>query len=222
MSLSEKYLDGLYDHFETTLRKEGKGLPVVSCIALERQDPFIVLISTILSLRTRDDMTLLASKSLFSVADTPEKIASLSTEEIENLISKSGFYKRKATQIKKISEILIEKYNSSVPSTMEELMALPGVGLKTASLTLNLGFNIEAICVDCHVHEIANRLGWVDTKTPEETEKALRNILPRRFWISLNELLVRYGQNICTPISPWCSKCLESFRCPKRGVNRSR
>ncbi len=222
MRLAEEYLDAIYEEFEETLEKEGKGLPAVSEIAYDTTDPFLVLISTILSLRTRDDMTLLASKTLFERADTPEKIDALETEEIERLISKSGFYKRKAIQIKKISRILIDKYQSRVPSTMEDLMALPGVGLKTASLVLNLGFNIDAICVDCHVHQISNRLGWVKTKSPEETEKELRKILPKRFWISLNELLVRYGQHICVPISPWCSKCKEEIRCPKVGVKKTR
>ena len=147
---------------------------------------------------------------------------SLSDEEIEKAIYPAGFYKRKAQNIKEISKTLIEKYDGKVPSTQEELLALPGVGIKTANLTLNLGFNIDAICVDCHVHQIANRIGWIDTKTPEESVDALESIMPRRFWIPLNELLVAYGQNVCLSISPLCSECPICKECPKKGLKYSR
>ena len=143
-------------------------------------------------------------------------------EQIAELIKPAGFYKRKGEQIKKVATIIVNDFNGIVPDDMDTLLSLPGVGIKTASLVLNLGYGIDAVCVDCHVHEIANRLGWVDTKTAENTEKRLREILPQRFWIPLNELLVRYGQKVCTPVSPFCSKCPENGRCPKKGVTRSR
>ena len=143
-------------------------------------------------------------------------------ETIAETIKPAGFYKRKGEQLKRIATIIEEEYSSRVPDDMETLLSLPGVGLKTASLVLNLGYGMDAICVDCHVHQIANRLGWVDTKTPEKTEEKLREILPRRFWIPLNELLVRYGQKVCTSVSPFCSLCPEEPRCPKKGVRRHR
>ena len=141
---------------------------------------------------------------------------------IAETIKPAGFYKRKGIQLRNIARIIRDEYSGIVPNDMDKLLALPGVGIKTASLVLNLGYGIDAVCVDCHVHQIVNRLGWVETKTPEETEKKLREILPRRFWIPLNELLVRYGQKICTPVSPFCSMCPENGRCPKKGIQRQR
>ena len=146
----------------------------------------------------------------------------LSEDRIADLIFPAGFYRRKAMQIRQISEILVSEYDGKVPSDAGLLMQLPGVGIKTANLTLNLGFGIDAICVDCHVHQISNRLGWIETKTPEESEKALQPVMPRRFWIPLNELLVSYGQEVCTSVSPKCSMCPENRSCPKVGVTRSR
>lgn len=220
--LEEQYLDRIFDEFSSTLESVGAPLPAVSIIAAEDNDPYRILTSTILSLRTRDSATLSSSLSLFSVAKDIYQLDRLSEEEVESAIRQSGFYKRKAEQLKKIARIIIEKYDGKIPSDMNALLSLPGVGIKTASLVLNLGFEQDAICVDCHVHQICNRLGWTDTKTPEETEKVLRKILPQRFWISLNELLVRYGQYICLPISPLCSKCPERENCPKIGVKNSR
>lgn len=220
--LDEKYFDGIFYAFKGALDKAGKEIPAVSMMAVQLQDPFTVLISTVISLRTKDDVTLKASKRLMDAAPNAKEMVKLSEDEIAQLIFPAGFYKRKAVQIKEIAQILVDKYDGQVPSNAQDLMALPGVGLKTTNLTLNLGFGIEAICVDCHVHQISNRLGWIQTKTPEESEKALMKIMPRRFWIPLNELLVSYGQEICTSVSPKCSLCPENGRCPKVGVTRWR
>ena len=222
MNFDEAYFDRIFALFQETLKKKKRNLPSVSLIALKMNTPYTVLISTLISLRTKDDVTLAASERLFSLADNPEKMLSLSDEEIEKAIYPAGFYKRKAQNIKEISKTLIEKYDGKVPSTQEELLALPGVGIKTANLTLNVGFNIDAICVDCHVHQIANRIGWINTKTPEESVVALEAIMPKRFWIPLNELLVAYGQNICLSISPLCSECPIAESCKKIGVKYSR
>ncbi|MBJ2356079.1 endonuclease III [Sphaerochaeta sp. S2] len=220
--MNDAYWDSVFILFKQAIEKEGGILPSVSVIAERENDPFRVLIATIISLRTKDEVTLDASTKLFSLAKDPESMLNLSEEEIQKAIYPSGFYKTKARNIRAISKILLEQYGGVVPNDQTLLLSLPGVGIKTANLTLNLGFQVEAICVDCHVHQIANRMGWVETKTPEQTEKDLMDIMPRRFWIPLNELLVRYGQLICTPISPFCSKCPETERCPKIGVKRSR
>ncbi|MGN0905516.1 MAG: endonuclease III domain-containing protein [Bullifex sp.] len=222
MEKDERYFDNVFTLFQEALRKKRRQLPSVSLIAMEFNTPYTILISTLISLRTKDDVTLAASRRLFSLADTPYDMVKLSCDDIEKAIYPAGFYKRKAVNIISVSEELIEKYGGSVPSTQEELMSLPGVGIKTANLTLNLGFGIDAVCVDCHVHQISNRLGWIDTKTPEESVDALESIMPRRFWIPLNELLVAYGQNICLPISPLCSECPLAGECPKKGVVHSR
>jgi Predicted EndoIII-related endonuclease len=222
MVRDEAYFDHIFNSFKAALNKEGGVLPSVSQIAIETPGPFPVLVSTLLSLRTRDEVTLKASRRLLAVADTPEKLISIPDEKLEEIIYPSAFYKRKAANLKTISGILMEQYKGEVPSNMEALLSLPGVGIKTASLTLNLGFQMEALCVDCHVHQIANRLGWVKTRTAEESEKELKKILPSRFWIPLNELLVSYGQTICTPLSPKCSLCTEREACPQIGVERSR
>lgn len=220
--LDDADFETIFHQFQGVLNSIGKTLPAVSLVAVELQDPYYVLISTVISLRTKDDVTIKASRRLFDNASTPAQMIELSVEEIEKLIYPAGFYKRKAIQIKEISKILVEKYDGKVPSNAEELMALPGVGLKTTNLTLNLGFGIVAICVDCHVHQITNRLGWIKTKTPEESEKALMDIMPKRFWIPLNELLVSYGQEVCTSVSPKCSMCPQNANCPQIGVIHSR
>ncbi|MGH0053085.1 MAG: endonuclease III domain-containing protein [Sphaerochaetaceae bacterium] len=220
--MNDAYWDSMFTKFKEAIEKEGGRLPSVSMIAEQEDNPFRVLIATIISLRTKDEVTMDASKRLFALAETPTNMLNLTEEEIQQAIYPAGFYKTKARNIKAISKALIEHYGGTVPNDQAALLSLPGVGIKTANLTLNLGFQVEAICVDCHVHQIANRMGWVETKTPEQTEKALQDIMPRRFWIPLNELLVRYGQLICTPISPFCSKCPEAHRCPKKGVQRSR
>ena len=221
-TMDDRYFDKIFSLFSSRLAELGSPLPSVSLIAEERNDPYRVLVSTVISLRTKDSVTLEASERLFRIAPDIRTLASTSAETIAETIRPAGFYKRKGEQLRKIAEILMEEYGGMVPADMDRLLSLPGVGLKTASLVLNLGFGIDAICVDCHVHQIANRIGWVDTKTPEETEKELRRILPRRFWIPLNELLVRYGQKVCTPISPHCSDCPIADSCRRKGVERSR
>ena len=221
-TMDELYFDNIFSLFSKALEDKGMPLPSVSTIAAEDSSPYRVLVSTIISLRTKDSVTLSASRALFRKAPDVFALASMDAEDIGETIKPAGFYRRKGEQLKRIAGILIEEYGGEVPDDMERLLSLPGVGLKTASLVLNLGFGIDAICVDCHVHQIANRIGWVSASTPEETEKELRGILPRRFWIPLNELLVSYGQKICTPVSPFCSQCPISGKCPKIGVERSR
>jgi endonuclease III len=213
-----------WDHIIQTLQQRlyGETLPSVSQVAYQNPEPFRVLISTVLSLRTKDEVTLAASQRLLTKAPTPEQLSYLSVEEIQSLIYPVGFYKTKARHLKKIARILINTFDSRVPGNQEALLGLPGVGRKTANLVLNLGFGIPAICVDTHVHRISNRCGWVATKTAEQTEFALMEILPKNYWIPINELLVKFGQNICTPVSPWCSRCPITGHCAKTGVNRSR
>lgn len=204
------------------IRTGESDLPAISTIAQENQDPFRVLISTLISLRTKDAVTMAASRRLFALADTPAIMLTLSPQTIEQAIYPAGFYRVKAKNILEISKILLESYAGEVPSQKEILLQLPGVGTKTANLTLNLGFGIDAICVDTHVHRISNRMGWVATKKPEETEIALEKIMPQHYWIPLNELLVSYGQQICKPVSPLCSQCTVYSFCKRVGVTRSR
>ena len=166
-----------------------------------------MLISVILSQRTRDENTLIASKKLFSRFDTAKKLANADISEVKKLIKQSGFYNVKAKRIKEVSKILLEKYNGKVPHELNKLLKLPGVGRKTANCTLVYGFNIPAIPADTHVHRISNRLGIVKTKTPEQTEHELMRKIPRKYWININELFVKHGQTICSPIKPKCDKC---------------
>lgn len=191
-------------------------------VAEVRHDPFFVLISTLISLRTKDEVTHAASQRLFSLAASPESLAALPLSTIEEAIYPAGFYRNKARQLKESARIIAEEHGGRTPETLEELMALPGVGRKTANLVLGLGFGIPAICVDIHVHRISNRLGWIETETPEQSEYALMSLFPREHWIPLNELLVRFGQQQCTPVSPFCSTCPLSEECPKVGVSRHR
>jgi endonuclease-3 len=221
--MDEQYWDKLFFSMKKTLEKENSPLPSVSTIAINtNNNAFCILASTIISLRTKDKITLEASNRLFKLATSPKELLKLDREDIEKAIYPCAFYKRKTENLIKISNILCNKFNSKVPDNTADLLSLPGVGIKTANLTLNLAFNIEAICVDCHVHQIANRMGWINTSTAEESEKALQEIMPRKYWIILNELLVSYGQVICTSISPKCSKCNENSYCPKIGVTNSR
>ncbi len=223
MNRSEAYWDRIFSLFSRAVSERGSVLPSVSEIAEDTlNSPFRVLIATVISLRTKDAVTAEASRRLFSRADTPEAIVRLSQDEIERLIYPAGFYRTKTKNILEISHRLLELYGGKVPSEREKLLALPGVGVKTANLTLNLGFGINAVCVDTHVHRISNRCGWITTKTPEESEKALEKVLPERYWIPLNELLVRFGQTICTPVSPRCSECPTAVECPRIGVGKTR
>jgi endonuclease-3 len=184
--------------------------------------PFTVLISCLLSLRTQDKTTDAASARLFALARTPEAMARLSRPAIQKAIYPVSFYRVKAGRIKEICRILLGKNGGRVPDDIDELLALPGVGRKTANLVVTLGFNKPGICVDTHVHRISNRWGYVSTKTPEETEMALRRKLPRPYWNILNDLLVTYGQNLCKPLSPFCSRCALERSCSRVGVGRSR
>jgi endonuclease-3 len=197
-------------------------LPSVSKIARNKRDPFRVLISTIISLRTKDDVTDAASKRLFDLADTPQEMSGLHLRKIQKAIYPAGFYKTKANTIRDISRRLVAEYGGRVPDSVDELLRFRGVGRKTATLVVSLGYNKPAICVDTHVHRISNRLGLVETKNPTETEFALMGVIPKRFWIGYNELLVRFGQNVCKPVSPHCSTCPVRQDCPRTGVTRSR
>lgn len=171
------------------------------------KDPYLVLIACILSLRTNDKTTYPATLRMLELGKTPKDFANCDVKELEKAIYPVGFYSNKAKQIVELSKILVEKYNSKVPDSIEELCKFNGVGRKTANLTLSLGFNKPAICVDVHVHRIFNRIGYVNTKNPDETEFKLREILPEKYWIDINTLLVTHGQNICKPQKPMCDKC---------------
>ena len=198
----------------------------VTTIAEEQKEgpgkPWAVLVSTILSLRTKDEVTRTTSIRLLEKAPGPKEMLSLGADEISRLAYPAGFYRTKAASLVKIAEILLEKYSGIVPDDMDALLELPGVGRKTANLVLTEAFGKYGICVDIHVHRISNRTGWVSTQNPEKTEEALREKLPKRYWKRINGLLVLYGQNICRPLSPFCSQCVIYEHCQRRGVERSR
>jgi endonuclease-3 len=196
--------------------------PVVSLMAQGARDPFRVLISTLMSSRTKDEVTAAGSERLFSRADTPEALLRLPESQIARLIFPVGFYRTKARSIRQLCRVLVEGFGGRVPDDLDTLTELPGVGRKTANLVLVEGFRKPAICVDTHVHRITNLWGYVETKTPQQTETALRGKLPRRYWLEINKLLVKFGQTICVPLSPKCSECPIERWCPKIGVTRSR
>lgn len=195
--------------------------PSVTVIS-QKNDPFAVLVSCIISLRTRDEVTEPASARLFKLAKTPAQLRKLANTKIEKAIYPAAFFRNKAQSLKELCKDLVENYEGKVPDKLEELLKLKGVGRKTANLTLILGHGKPGICVDIHVHRISNRWGYVKTKTPDETEKVLREILPRRHWKSYNDLLVTFGQNICKPVSPFCGSCAIADTCPKIGVTTRR
>jgi endonuclease-3 len=201
---------------------DGKESSVTALAINHKRDPWVVLVSTILSLRTKDAVTLIASNKILAKAPNPEKLLTLSQEEIEQLIYPAGFYHTKAASLRNISAILIERYDGQVPNTMDALLALPGVGRKTANLVLTEAFDQDAICVDVHVHRICNRIGFIETKTPDESEMKLRDSLPFKYWKTINSLLVLYGQQVCKPVSPLCSSCGINTLCEKNGVGKSR
>jgi endonuclease III len=203
------------------IRREIKQWPVPA-IGHYVETPFTVLISCLLSLRTQDKTTTAASERLFAIARTPEKMLETPVKAIEKAIYPVAFYRVKAETIHAICKELVEQYGGSVPSKLEELLDLPGVGRKTANIVVTMAFRKAGIAVDTHVHRISNRLGYVATKSPDETEMALRNKLPRRYWLIINDLLVAYGQNLCKPISPFCSKCKIAAYCKRVGVTKSR
>ena len=205
------------------INKENKKFvePIVTTVS-KKQTPFHVLISCILSLRTKDQTTRDASGRLFAVANSPQEIEKIPDQQLEKLIYPVGFYRVKSKNIKKICKELIKNYTSRVPNEIDELLKLDGVGRKTANLVVTLGYKKPGICVDTHVHRISNRWGYVKTKNPLETEFALRKKLPKKYWLTINDLLVTYGQNICVPVSPKCSICAIETYCPKAGVTKHR
>jgi len=197
-------------------------MPVVSSLADARCDPFVILISTLLSLRTKDEVTAAATERLFRLAATPQEMLQVPPAKITAAIYPVGFYNVKANTIHQVCRELIERFSSKVPDNLDDLLSIKGVGRKTANLVIALGYGKEAICVDTHVHRISNRLGYVKTKTPEKTEYALREKLPRRHWIIYNTIMVSFGRKTCKPVSPLCSRCPVFKYCERVGVKASR
>ncbi|MFQ5683545.1 MAG: endonuclease III domain-containing protein [Candidatus Binatia bacterium] len=196
--------------------------PIVTLMAESRHNPFHILISCILSLRTQDGTTTQACRRLFKLADTPEEMLGLSRKRIEKAIFPVGFYRVKAENIQAICRTLTKEFSGKVPDNIDELLRFKGVGRKTANLVVTLGYRKPGICVDTHVHRISNRWGYVQTKNPKQTEFALREKLPTRYWIEYNDLLVTFGQHLCRPISPMCSQCPVKSYCAKTGVTLHR
>jgi len=219
----DKIFSSLEKWRQEIITEKGAEDPSVTTVAEQyRRDPWAVLVSTILSLRTKDEVTLAASKRLLEKADNPSALSAIKEEKLAKLIYPVGFYHNKASSLKKIASILITQYKGEVPSSMEALLALPGVGRKTANLVLTEAFNLDGLCVDIHVHRISNRCGWLESKNPEETEMTLREILPLQYWKRINYLLVLYGQKLCRPVSPFCSQCVIKKHCSRNGVGKSR
>jgi endonuclease-3 len=204
------------------LAVEGGKPASVTEIANRDRDPFRILVSTILSLRTKDEVTTAASERLFALASTPHTLAGLTPRAIERAIFPVGFYRTKARTVRDVARRIEVEFGGRVPDTMEGLLEFKGVGRKTAALVVSLGYGREAICVDTHVHRISNRLRWVKTKTPQETERALMILLPRHYWIGINDTMVSFGQRVCVPVSPRCSVCPLFVDCPRDGVRRHR
>ena len=197
----------------------------VTTLAEEQEtsrSPFRLLVACVISLRTKDEVTAESSRRLFEIAPTPNHLAELEEERIAGAIYPAGFYNTKAAQLKQIGRIIRDDFDDEVPASEADLLAMPGVGRKTANLVLGLGFGIPAICVDTHVHRISNRLGMASTKTPEQTERALMEVLQPDVWVPINDLLVAFGQNRCHPTSPRCTNCPLEDLCPRVGVTRSR
>lgn len=185
-------------------------------------EPFKILISCLLSLRARDETTDVISKELFKIATTPQEILKIPNEKLEKLIFKTGHYKRKTMILKSVSSELIEKFNSQVPDTKEELLSIKYIGPKTANIVLNFAYGKPVLPIDTHCHRVPNRLGWIKTKTPEKTETELEKILPLKYWFDFNAIFVLFGREICTPISPFCSRCMIKKHCKKVNVLSSR
>lgn len=197
--------------------------PAVSQVVSEYgRDPFLVLISCLLSLRAKDTMSLPVSRKLFEIAKTPHELLSVFVATLQRLIYPVGFYRKKAQLLHDVSNDIINRFGGKVPQTLDELLSIKGVGLKTANLVLGEAFGVPAICVDTHVHRISNRLGLVKTKTPEQTEAALKKIVPKKYWIEYNKLFVLWGQNVCLSVGPLCLRCILSDLCPKIGVKKHR
>lgn len=200
-----------------TAWKKGREEPVVGRIKEARMGPFAILVSTVLSLRTRDAATEKAFEALWALASTPGELLDLAPSRIEAAIRPVGFYKTKARSLQAIAALLLQRHGGQVPADLDALLALPGVGRKTANLVLTEGFGMEGICVDTHVHRILNWWGFVETKAPEETEQVLRETLPKAWWIPVNGLLVSFGQTVCRPVGPKCPECPLRERCPYPG-----
>lgn len=197
-------------------------MPIVSHLAEDQRDPFVILISTLLSLRTKDEVTAEATDRLFALASTPEAMLKIPQAKIAKVIFPVGFYRNKAKTIHHTCRELIDRFGSKVPDNLDDLLSIKGVGRKTANLVVTLAYGKDGICVDTHVHRISNRLGYVATKNPDETEMALRDKLPRKHWIIYNTLLVAFGRKTCKPVSPLCSTCPLSRYCDRVGVTISR
>jgi endonuclease III len=215
----EKIMQILEKHFNyserTTLNRMRKEIP-------SNSKAFKILISCLLSLRAKDETTERISEELFKIADTPKKIAEIPLKKLEKIIFSSGHYHKKALTLKHVSKDLIERFNSKVPSKKEELLSIKGIGPKTANIVLSFAFGKLVIPVDVHVHVIANRLNWVNTKKPEKTEKELEKIIPKKYWKELNGIMVLFGKKICITLSPKCSICPIRKYCPRIGVKRNR
>jgi endonuclease-3 len=197
-------------------------LPSVSLLAKEGANPFQILLATLISLRTKDALTLSLSRKLFERVRSPQDVLGLGTDLMEEALYPCAFYKRKTQQTVNIARLLIQENNSEVPDSLDALLKLPGVGIKTANLVLALSYGQNKICVDIHVHRIANRLGWIRTRTPEQTEQALMRSVPQEYWGRINEALVNFGIYQCTPVSPKCSSCPAAEICPRFGVEKNR
>ncbi len=197
-------------------------MPVIGRIMAEHNDPFLVLIGCLLSLRTKDETTDAAMQRLTARARTAGQVLAIPTDDLEKIIYPVGFYRNKARLLKDISRTILEKYHGRVPDSMDELLTMKGVGRKTANIVITEGFGQPGIAVDTHVHRISNRLGVLRTKTPDQTETELRKILPGKFWRLYNPLLVTHGRRTCTPLSPFCSRCPVLDLCSRVGVTRSR
>jgi endonuclease-3 len=203
-------------------REMGYEEPSLTKISRKTRDPFRVLISCVLSLRTRDETTRQASRRLFALAKTPGSMCKLSPAALEKAIYPVGFFRNKARSILAICDILVEAHKGKVPDSLEGLLELPGVGRKTANIVMVYGFGKPGLPIDIHCHRIPNRIGWIDTRSPEETEQVLRAELPKRYWMTFNDLFVQFGQNVCKPIGPRCDECVIEKYCMKRGVKRKR
>ena len=197
-------------------------LPIVSHLAEDQRNPFVILISTLLSLRTKDEVTAVATEGLFALASTPQDMLRVPLDKIARTIYPVGFYRVKARTIHHVCRELIKRFTSKVPDDLDDLLSIKGIGRKTANLVVTLAYGKDGICVDTHVHRISNRLGYVKTKTPDETEFALRDKLPRRHWIIYNTIMVAFGRQTCKPVSPLCSLCPVNKYCDRVGVTLSR
>lgn len=213
-------IDAVYEILSREIKKYK--VPVVDLIKIKSQSHFKVLVATILSARTKDETTIKVCERLFSKVKDINDFEKLSENEIEKLIYPVGFYKTKAKYLKKLPKVLKEEFEGKIPGEIDDLLKLPGVGRKTANLVRAVGFRKPAMAIDVHCHRIFNRLGYIKTKTPFETEMLLRKKLPRRYWKKINYLLVAFGQNICRPISPWCSKCPIIKYCNQVGIGKKR